>query len=67
MKTTTDARAVRRRRQLRFNRLLLGGSLGSLALFLGIIVAQDAVAPDPPVSMDSQQVQQQPRIRTRTS
>jgi hypothetical protein len=34
------ARAARQKRQLRLKRLMLGGTAGSAALFLGIIIAQ---------------------------
>ncbi|MEZ4522141.1 MAG: hypothetical protein R3A46_10945 [Thermomicrobiales bacterium] len=72
----TDPRVARRRRQSRLNRALLAGMLGSLGIFLGIIVAQDAVNADAPTSISVEQVQQQespavrvpkPRVRTRTS
>ncbi len=71
-----DAKAARRERQLRLKRLMLVGSAGSLALFMAVIAAQDAVNVDPPTSVTIVQGQsqdspaihpQRPRIRTRTS
>jgi hypothetical protein len=71
-----SARAARRQAQQRINRILLAGSLGGLALFFGIIVAQDGAGPESPAGQPAQTVQQQdqsvrqpvrPRVRTRTS
>jgi hypothetical protein len=70
---SANARAARREAQQRVNRLLLVGTLAGLALFFGIIVAQDVAEPGSLASQTFEQRGQsglqpiRPRVRTRTS
>jgi len=52
------ARASRQKRQLRLKRLMLGGTAGSAALFLGIIIAQAPATTTADQSATTSQIQQ---------
>ena len=67
-----NAHAARQQAQRRVNRMLLAGTLGGLALFFSIIIAQStssdqSLAPQTSQSVEQQSQPLQPRVRTRTS